>query len=436
MLYHAPLLMHAEYIPDCEMKQNNMEIKDYIGACAMWKLRLLIFLMPIILVGCATAPAPAPMPAQHESVQSYLNTGNYDDAYALAESLFIHNHDKAALTAELFIQDYPESLQYIINFYKKSIDDCREPLDCITLAGRLRAGNKYGLLNEADYTQLFTLLDQSASSKNRANLVPFLLTNDYKTIPSLNEDDNQLIIFRRSVDSLGATLSGPIAERIISVVRSKGKNSHEYAYLLAAIPNLQIPKSIARDDFRELFPGIANKPTIINVSAAASDTDYLYGFNEQLSKYENILLVDKDCAGCFNLVIDKVHFTERVLPEITQAITFDRNDAPQMPAFSGYQYILVTGGYSIEYTFNIFMEKDGVKLVEKKYKGRITDKYQYCESPTIRNNPGSVSPAGFIANMDTSSKCSSGARAVDPEKVYEKVMKGLANVVVSLTIPP
>lgn len=413
----------------------------YVGAMKMiWSnnmyiCRIVILVISLSFISCASYSV-------RNNTISFLEKGEYEKAFNYIENSILYN-EEAKEYVKLFKKDYPKSLPYIVMYYRKQINESDSKYEVLSLPKRLKVMQQYGLIPIDQYKQLFDYLNKAAEERNQNNSIEFLLSDNYKKIPSLAEKSNEIIIFKRSVDSLVDTNSDTLARMVIESVKVSGTNSEKYLYLKENLPKIRLSHEILKGDFQSLYPEIAesriNKLVIkIKLISSPPNEDYLFEIEEYLQKNNNVQLVDTENAETYVLEINKLRLRERDLPERTQTIsyaTYQVNFAAAvllMPRNATYLYDHNTGGFEISYSFLIKLFKDGDELVNKKIKGKKEEKYSYCTNTRIRNVFGGISPAQFIANEDMRYRCLSDKRSVDTEKVYGEVMEEVANKILEL----
>ena len=105
-----------------------------------------------------------------------------------------------------------------------------------------------------------------------------------------------------------------------------------------------------------------------------------------------------------------------------------------MPRNATYLYDVNTGGFSINYLFDVKLTQGSKDILKEKIQGKREIKYSNCSNARIRNVYGGESSAEFVANQNMQNRCNVNTSSVDVDAIYEMVMKDVASQILSL--PP
>jgi hypothetical protein len=406
-----------------------------------------LFLVSLLLINylsCAHDPV-------HNQTINLLKSGQYEIAFGRVEHLLLPYNEQAIKYANLFKKDFSESLPHILNHYKKEINyiNSNTKFKLILLPNKLKRLSELELISKQDYNDLINELNKTAEEGNRNNSLKFLITDNYKNIKSLNEGDNELIIFRRSVDCLSQdifpkdTLDN-LAIEILRVVEKKGVDSEHYFYLKDKLEHTKLARSILeREATQSLYPEVVSKRLNefkfdIALKSLPAGEPFLYDLAEYLEKKESLHIVDTISPETYVLKIKKLRFNEHRIPERTETTTYDTYQVNLvgavllMPKNATYLFDRTTGGYEISYSFLVQLYKNEILLVSEKISGQEKKEYSFCNNARIRNVFGGVSPATFVANPHMQSMCTSDTKSVDTEEVYANVIKALGSRIITM----
>ena len=398
---------------------------------------LLALLVAGTMSGCATN-------STRSNTERDLEQGKYEAAYRHAEYSITHNGKNAADYINMFRNEYPQSLPAITAYYRDEIEHSTDELEFLTIPENLAAAHMSHLVTDADFQSLTQLLGEVAVQRVHDGSLPIEVTDNYQAIPALTAPAIEEVIFRNSVDKLISTGSEPLAEAIFKLAREKGTNSPEYRYLANHIMQIHLSKEMLKGDFSALFPNEAQERMqrtqvkIKLVARSEDDEDYVYGVSEYLEQNKQVDITKAVDPDTYVVTLHKLRFREHELSERTETVRYAQHEVNMagavllMPRNATYTYDVTTGGFSINYVFDVKLTRAGNELIQHKIEGKREEKYSYFSDAKIQNVFGGISPAGFVANADMQNRCSKNTHSVNEEAVYNKVLEGIATQILSL----
>lgn len=399
----------------------------------------------IIAGGCASYPRDREGQIKYhiKEAQSFISKGNHQAAN-FEFSLVLGKPGGGEQLRELFISD-PEAQNIYLSGIESDISGADSTAALITAAVKLANARSTGLLPDHELTRLRSGLGRMAVNGNQSGRLPFTLADRVNEIPELLTPSEQEIMFDRTMNMVReGRLERPPVSAVMAYVNKCGIGSGQWKRAEALLPMMKI-RAADLQSVEPLYAAYAAKRREeisgrVHLQVRNADRIFQEDLRDALKKsFSRIVFEPAPGLGITTITLDKIRHEERFTPERSETITYAQHEvnivsaALLMPKNASYIYDVVKGANEIEYGFALIASYDGRQIHDQLLRGKVGGPYTRCTNARIQNVFGGVSSAGFIANSDMQSRCSSGGntpKTVDELRsdVIDKLVDGILKV--------
>jgi hypothetical protein len=157
--------------------------------------------------------------------------------------------------------------------------------------------------------------------------------------------------------------------------------------------------------------------------------------NDELSKYDDIRIVDVDSLAASHVSIKQIGLTINEIQPSTEIVNIAQTDvnilqaALLMPTNSKYSYSYTHGQVEYEYAFDV-TSPDGTHAIIRDHN---TAPWSACSNFQVVNVFGGSQPVGWMANSGVADRCKSNPRK-SASTVRSDIVRKLAEVIVAAVV--
>ena len=399
----------------------------------------------VMLGGCAIYPSdPEGQIKYHlRSAQSWVNKG------AVAEANFdfklVLDRPSGGTRLREHFASEPQAQKIYVTGLESSVSGASSVDDLIDAASKVSVAGKYNLIPAEDLVRIRMGLGRTAVNGNQSGRLPFTLADKVDSIPELGAADQQVIILERTLNMVrdGAIKKPPVSA-VMAYASKAGTNSDLGKQIEALLPAMKV-QAADLPAVEALYPAYAAKRREeisgrVYLESRNADRIFQADLRDAMKRaFSRIVLESAPGPGITTVVLEKIRQEERITPERSETITYAQHEvniisaALLMPKNASYIYDVIKGGNEVEYGFSVTASYGGRTIYDELLRGKVGGNYVRCSNARVQNVFGGVTSAGFVANSDMESRCSStGAspRSVEDLRgdVIDKLVEGILKV--------
>jgi hypothetical protein len=378
--------------------------------------KLIVILFSIVLSACASYPSdPTEQATFHvkkaDELISKLDARNA--ANQINDALRLPTGD--AKLKELFKRS-PNGLVYYRAFLELMIESINNQWSAAGAKETLSMVKTAGIFNDEQMAALLESLRVRVIKGNMDSSIPFDLGAKLDYFPELDTPDNLKVIIDRTINGLkNENSQNRLVPQLMLYVEKVGVTSIEGARIKSLLPVMKIKggelKTVATvfPEFAKQRQAEITEPVIFNFKNG--DRLDAEDMQEVLhKKIRGVEWVKSTTANATTLQIEKIRYTEKIIPEKVETITYaqyqvDLGTALFMPNNSSYLYDIVTGGSEIEFAYVVTATHRDKQIFDEIVRGKVGGQTNRCQNLRVQNVFGGVTSIGYIANNDMKARC-------------------------------
>jgi len=398
----------------------------------------------LLLAGCAT-----PYPVLSEDQATYhaelaaatIQAG--DSVKAVSEIQYALERPSGGKKIHDLFSKQPRGRDFYYASLESWVSFASSPSTADLVVQKLSVARDAALFNAEQTTALFQRLEQRMLDGNANGSIAFTLNDSVQHFPGLREPKQERLIVERTIRMLQDKndYRRPV-KPVMDYVRRVGADSSMGRNVGSLLPSFNIRASelSAVEAVYPQYVALRKAEITATVAFEVKGADRLMRadlLQALRAKVKGVEWIDSASnAKVARVVVERLRYDERTLPERTQSITYAQHEVDMakavllMPRNASFLYDVVSGGAEIEYGFTVSIV-GGVQETEQIVRGRVVGGYQRCQNQRIQNVFGGISSAGFIANDDMQRRCAGNDHIAMDElrrNVLEKVVDAVVNL--------